>query len=118
MIDSVPSIKLAALALDGLAERQKAIAHNLANANTPGFTPVNVSFEAQLQAARDVLRAQPQAEVKSGFSPELIETGAQAVALDEQLALMAQNGLQYQTLTRAIGKQFAILSVAIGDGRR
>lgn len=39
------------IALDGLMARQTAIANNVANLTTPGFTAVNVEFESTLKSA-------------------------------------------------------------------
>lgn len=38
-------------ALDGLSLRESLVAGNLANINTPGYTPKSVAFEGVLQAA-------------------------------------------------------------------
>lgn len=43
------SIEIASLALDGLSARHKAIASNIANADTPDYKRVDVNFENQLQ---------------------------------------------------------------------
>ena len=50
MLASVTSAALAS-ALDGLAARQRAIANNIANVNTPGYTAERVSFEDALAAS-------------------------------------------------------------------
>ena len=50
MLESVTSAALAS-ALDGLAARQRAIANNIANVNTPGYTAERVSFESALAAS-------------------------------------------------------------------
>ncbi|MEI7475384.1 MAG: flagellar basal body protein [bacterium] len=43
------SMDVTALAMDALSARHKALAGNIANANTPGYKRVDVSFEGQLQ---------------------------------------------------------------------
>ena len=50
------TVEMAKLALDAASLRHQAIAHNIANANSPGFAPVRVSFEDQLGAVRAALR--------------------------------------------------------------
>ena len=47
MLESVTSAALAS-AMDGLALRQRAIANNIANVNTPNYHAKRVSFEAAL----------------------------------------------------------------------
>ncbi|GBF22695.1 flagellar basal-body rod protein FlgB [Candidatus Gastranaerophilus sp. (ex Termes propinquus)] len=44
---------IAAMALDGLYERQRAHSANIANAATPGFQRTDVVFEDQLQSIRE-----------------------------------------------------------------
>lgn len=53
MFDSV-SITALTSALDGLAERQRAIAGNIANVNTPGYTARRVLFEDALARSVEV----------------------------------------------------------------
>ena len=43
------SMEITTLAMDGLAERQKALVSNIANAETPGYKRVDVVFEDQLE---------------------------------------------------------------------
>ena len=50
LFDSVSYVALHS-ALDGLALRQRAIADNVANINTPGYTARRVSFEQALSTA-------------------------------------------------------------------
>jgi len=45
---STNTIEFTALALNGLSARHKAISSNIANADTPGYKRVDVSFEDQL----------------------------------------------------------------------
>jgi len=45
---STRTVELATLGLDGLSARHKAIASNIANADTPGYKRIDVTFEDQL----------------------------------------------------------------------
>ena len=56
-----PSMEIATLAMDGLAARHKAIASNIANANTPDYKRTDVVFEDQLER---IIFTQGQAEDK------------------------------------------------------
>ena len=53
MIDvfSTNSLTAIEVALDGVAERQRVTAHNIANVNTPGFRSARVEFESELARA-------------------------------------------------------------------
>lgn len=113
------------LALDAASLRQQAIAANIANANTSGYVPLRVSFEAQLDEARRTLRDRGSmdpfalAGVKARLEP-VPGTGGQpaAVKLDSEVASMAQNAVHYQALARGLSRHLAILSTAASDGRK
>lgn len=119
------TVEMARLALDAASLRHQAIAHNIANANSPGFAPVRVSFEDQMGAARAALRAGAPVEhaMLAGVQP-LLSRGAPAgdadrtALLDVEVADMAQNTVQYEALLKALGKHMAILGAAINEGKR
>jgi flagellar basal-body rod protein FlgB len=115
------------LALDAATMRQEAIAANIANADVPDYQPMTVDFESQLQGARTALgegRALSPADLSGvvpRFAPDAaLQPAGQApkVALDLQMAALARNGVQYQVLTTALNKQFALMSLAINDGKK
>lgn len=113
-------------ALDGLAARQRVYANNLANVETPGFRPSDVSFESELRRARDEMQnpdADPQAtpELTPSVTPSTQETGrvdGNEVQLDQQVMLMAENELNYQALTAAARLREGLLRTAVTDGRQ
>lgn len=108
------------LALDGAALRHQAIAANIANATTPGYAPVRVSFEGQLQEARDRLQAgeAPQRVAADAAASVEAEPDDTPVAIDLQAAQLAQNVVHYQALLKGWSKRMSILSVAINEGKR
>jgi hypothetical protein len=70
-------VSLLSLALDAAGMRQQAIAHNIANVNTPGFRRVAVSFEQQVAALeqrgmRSVTGAPPSLADLAGIRPHFI----------------------------------------------
>lgn len=126
MIEGLESITAAALglALDAASMRHQAIAANIANHATEGYVPQKLDFQAQMQEARRVLEgngrldASTLAGIQLRLEPLLDAHGQPAnVHLDEQVADMAQNAVQYQVLTRALNRHFAILSSAMSDGK-
>lgn len=109
------------LALDGAALRHQAIAANIANATTPGYTPVRVSFDTVMQQARDRLQAgeaphSVAASLANGLEADPDAAGA--VALDQQAADLAQNVVQYQALLKGMARRMSILAAAINEGKR
>lgn len=127
MTEGVEAITTAALglALDAASLRQQAIASNIANHATQGYVAQKLDFESQMQEARRVLQAKGSidaftlAGVRLQLEPVLDAQGQPAkVQLDEQVADMAQNAVQYQILARGLNRHFAILSMAANDGKR
>jgi flagellar basal-body rod protein FlgB len=120
------TIGAVSLALDAAALRHQALASNIANAATPGYQPLRVSFEEQLEAMRASLRAgrlEPSllATIQPKLEREALVEGSPGgtqVALDSQVAKISENAVHYQALLRALNKQFAILGAAINDGKR
>lgn len=115
------------LALDAASMRQQAIAANIANADVPDYQPMAVDFESQLESARRNLddgRALSFGDLdgvtpRFAADPTLQPAGlSPKVALDLQMAALAQNGVQFQALTTALNKQFAMLSLAVNDGKK
>jgi flagellar basal-body rod protein FlgB len=129
MTEGIERITTAALslALDASAMRQQAIAANIANADVPGYQPVTVDFESQLDTAQRALYEGGRLDMNmlADVSPRLVNEVqlqpadlAPHVTLDMQMAQLAQNGVQYQALTTALNKQFALMSLAVNDGKR
>lgn len=101
------------LALDGAALRHQAIAHNIANLDSEGYVPLEVSFEAQLEAARRGLpvpapRVTERADVAPGPRPQ---------DADLEMVALSENTVHYQALLRALGLRLSTLGDAIGGGR-
>ena len=127
MTEGLEAITTAALGLtlDAASLRQQAIAANIANHATEGYVPQKLDFESQMQEARRVLSSKGSmdafalAGVRLQLEPVLDAQGQPAkVQLDEQVADMAQNSVQYQILARGLNRHFGILSTAVSDGKR
>ena len=129
MIAGTEAVTLSALrlAMDAVALRQQALAANIANANTPGYQPVDVDFDAQLEGARLSLANEGRIDpaTLAGVAPRLqpervagLPGAASSVQLDREVASMVQNAIRFQALSRGMGRQFAILTEAVSDGRK
>ena len=113
------------LAMDAASLRQQAIATNIANHATQGYVPQKVDFESQMQEARRALDGKGSMEafalagVRLQLEPVLDAHGQPAkVQLDEQVADLAQNAVQFQVLARGLSRHFSILSTAVSDGKK
>lgn len=127
MLDGIESITTAALglALDVASQRQQVIAANIANANTVGYVPQRLSFSEQIEDVQRSLKAgQPlDAYALAAFQARLtpvLDAGGQPgkVQLDEEVAALSQNSVQYQALIKGLNRHFSILGMAASDGKR
>ena len=128
MIDEIDSATMGVLrlALDAASLRHRVIAHNVANANTEGFAPLRVSFEDQFDAVRSALsRSEPvdrslleSAQPAISQDSPLEGSAAARVALDLEMARLAQNAVHYQALLRGTSKHLSILGIAVTEGKR
>ncbi|HEU4652739.1 MAG TPA: flagellar basal body rod protein FlgB [Steroidobacteraceae bacterium] len=118
MFDSTLTIDLLTRALDVSALRQAVYSANIANASVPGYQRLEVNFDQQLEgfaAAFDSASKADQTHL-SMSAPSVIATGT-AVKLDQEVAAMARNSLQYQTLVGAYERMSALTRLAIREGR-
>lgn len=118
-----------------LSERQDVLSQNIANADTPGYKATQLrelDFErmALSEARKLKLRATSSGESMEGSKPtqdfrrqeerETHETTPveNNIALEEQMAMMADNNLQYNTVTNLYTKTSEMFKVALGQGGR
>ena len=113
MIDSTGSALYAALS--GLAARQRVIANNVANVETPGYIAGRVSFEDSLRAA--ISGGDPGATgVTTTRSAEPVNTNGNNVSLDTEVVALTGTDLAYQLMIQALNSKFGLLRTAIGGG--
>ena len=112
-------------ALDAATLRHQAIAANIANVNTVGYVPMELTFASQFEqmqsflAARSTNIRQSNDFPKLALSPVLDQQGRPAkVELDMEVAAMAQNSVHYQSLIKALSRHYAVMSSAVSDGKK
>lgn len=118
-------------ALDGLSERQQIISNNIANAETPGYHALAVSFENQLQNAMGGNPVQMSVTADGhlsadGSSPHnakllMRQSGAARldgnnVDVDMEMTELAETSIRFQSLTQIVTKKLALLK-AIATSR-
>lgn len=103
-------------ALDGLWARSLATAQNVANANSPGYRPIRVSFEEALQsAARQGPEALRNVTATTGQAPA--STAGTEMRLDLELATASATGLRYAALLDLLGRQLQISHTVVRGGQ-
>ena len=103
MFDSVTTTALSS-ALDGLAARQRAIAENIANVNTPGYRAKVVSFENAL--SQSVASGNGSAVPVESQSTNPVNTNGNNVSIDNETLNNVSTVLRYQFASQAVGAEF------------
>lgn len=101
------------VAVSGLSARQRAIADNISNINTPDYHAKRVSFEQSLQAAIDAGNPAA-ATIATQTSLEPTQMNGNNVNLDEETVSITDTGLKYQTSVEALTAKFQLLKTSIG----
>lgn len=110
MFDSVTSVALGS-ALDGLTLRQRTIANNIANINTPNYHAKRVQFEDALAAS--VRSGDGYAASTISTSQEPTQLNGNNVNLDTETLSTIDTVLRYQFAARAVGNEFTALRTAM-----
>ena len=110
VFDSVSFVALNS-ALDGLAQRQRVIADNVANIQTPGFRAGRVSFEESLAAA--VSGGSGAVAPALSQSMDATRLDGNNVNLDAETLMNVQTNLRYQLATQAVNGTFTSIRTAI-----
>jgi flagellar basal-body rod protein FlgB len=98
--------------LDGLAARQRIIAQNLANSETPGYIAQNVNFEDSLRSA--MASGDPaQAAISTQNSTDATLPNGNNVNVDQETIGLVDTGLRYQLATQSMNNEFSILRTSL-----
>jgi flagellar basal-body rod protein FlgB len=102
-------------ALDGLTARSVATAENIANAGTPNYRPLRVSFENALkeaaQSGDDAVRG-----LKFEAQPAVAGTPDAELRVDLELATASATALRYDALIAIMDRQSQMDSLAVRGG--
>ena len=115
MIDDVTTVALHT-ALDGLAMRQRVIADNVANIETPGFLAGRVNFEDALRSA--VENGQSPSDVTPTVARSLEPTRIDGnnVNLDEETISGIDTNMQYQLVLNALDAKYGLMGDVLKGG--
>ncbi|MHB2018830.1 MAG: flagellar basal body rod protein FlgB [Candidatus Xenobia bacterium] len=109
-------------ALDAATMRQKVIANNIANVNTPGYRAQAVAFEDQMKEALDKWHHGDDADEKNegesevcSLEPRIESSKTGKVDINQEMANMAKNQILYAALTQKISGYFGSLKYVIDN---
>lgn len=117
------TIKVLEKMLDVAAFRQKVLASNIANADTPGYKAKDISFQKELDRAMESAKSKEQG-AKGEQNYDIYETvttmpnrDGNTVNLDIEMAKVAENTLIYNAATQLMAMKVRMLKDVIKGGR-
>lgn len=103
---------LALKALDGLTLRSEVTSQNIANASSPGYRPLKVSFEEALTEAaaggKDSIEA-----LQPTIDSDLAQSSG--VRLDLQMATASMTATRYAALVEILSRQAQLMRAVMGN---
>jgi flagellar basal-body rod protein FlgB len=129
------TVALLSHALDYRSANHNAISGNLANIDTPGYRPQEVSFDQELRRAvekdgpslkktnpRHLPHGAANLYTEKGtytlVTREFIPGESNQLSIDKEMAKMVKNNLLYEASARLLAKKFESLKLAIEGSRR
>jgi len=111
--------------LDATVARQKSIANNIANVETPGYKRVFVSFENELRSALEEPIASSRKSLLQNLTPvrktdyvSPSKPDGNNVNIDAEMSDLAKNQLQNKAATTLMQAKLSIMRAAISEGKK
>jgi flagellar basal-body rod protein FlgB len=98
--------------MDLLSARQKLVASNIANADTPGYKTRDLDFSAELARLSDGVPARP-VEV-TGLR---VKNDGNNVSVDREARLLAENAIRFNMASNLLRSQLRMVRTAMQEGR-
>jgi flagellar basal-body rod protein FlgB len=97
--------------MDLVSARQRLVASNIANADTPGYKTRDIDFQSEYQSA---MGAPPAAVEVPGLK---IKNDGNNVSLDRESRLLAENALRFNIVSGLMRAAIRSVRSAIEEGR-
>ncbi|MFL6451185.1 MAG: flagellar basal body rod protein FlgB [Bryobacteraceae bacterium] len=94
-----------------LSSRQKVVASNIANADTPGYKTQDLDFQSALQSATSAFQPTP-TEV-AGLR---VKNDGNNVSLDRESRLLSENAMRFTIASNLLKSQLKVVRMAIDGG--
>jgi len=102
------------VALRGLSARERVIADNISNLETPRFLAGKVDFESSLKEALATGRRPGEATISTSRSLNPTRENGNNVIIDEETVQGMDTSLRYELAVNAVNAKFRLLRSAIG----
>ena len=97
--------------MDLLATRQKLVAANIANADTPGYRTRDIDFQSEFRSA---MAGSPQVLEAAGLA---VKNDGNNVSLDRESRLLAENAMRFNLASNLLRGKISLIRAAIKEGQ-
>jgi flagellar basal-body rod protein FlgB len=104
--------------LDYRSKRHKLIASNIANIDTEGFRPSDISFKQQFEKSNSIaltLTDPRHMGARSGAASYDVKTSEEKVKIDTEMANLAENQLMYNVTVDMLARKFRGISTVLKE---
>ncbi len=109
---------LVARYMDLLTSRQRLVAANIANADTPGYRTRDIDFGREMARAFDQPGADPLPSITVHEVDGLrVKNDGNNVSLDRELQLLADTGIRFNLAAQMLRGKIQAVKTAIREGR-
>jgi flagellar basal-body rod protein FlgB len=98
--------------MDLVSARQKLVASNIANADTPGYKTRDLDFQSELRA---VTEEHPARTVEVAGLP--VKNDGNNVSIDRESRLLAENALRFNLASNLMRAELRMVRSAIQEGK-
>ena len=100
--------------MDLLSSRQKLVAANIANAETPLYRTRDIDFQAEFQSALEGYTGSPRVTEAPGLAAR---NDGNNVNLDRESRLLAENAMRFNAASTLLRSHLRVVRLAIQEGR-
>jgi len=98
--------------LDLLSTRQKLVASNIANLDTPGYKTKDIDFQSEFES--QLSGAMPAVYEPAGLT---VKNDGNNVSVDREARLLAENAMRFNFVTNLMKNELRMVKSAIDEGK-
>ena len=97
-----------------LSARQKVVASNIANADTPGYKTKDIDFQSEFKSA--LMQLSPSGPVSTEVAGLRVRNDGNNVNLDRESRLLSENTMRFNIAANLVRSQIKTIKSAIDGG--
>ncbi len=103
--------------MDLLSARQKLVASNISNIDTPGYKSKDIDFQSEFQALISGTAVAPQPPHVIDTPGLVVKSDGNNVSLDRETRLLSENALRFNVASTFMKARLRMMEAAIKEGQ-